>query len=101
MKLFIDTSNSEKIVIKFDNLKFTAKAKKKRAQYLLEFIDKKLKEQKKDIKEIKEIKVNTGPGSFTGLRVGVSVANALGWSLGISVNGKNLRKKESVAITYE
>ena len=33
---------------------------------------------------------NTGPGSFTGLRVGVSVANALGYSLGIPVNGKKI-----------
>jgi len=36
------------------------------------------------------IEVETGPGSFTGLRVGVSVANALGFSLGISVNGKKM-----------
>lgn len=34
------------------------------------------------------IEVETGPGSFTGLRVGVSVANALGFALGIPVNGK-------------
>lgn len=36
------------------------------------------------------IEVETGPGSFTGLRVGVSVANALGFSLGIPVNGKKI-----------
>ncbi len=36
------------------------------------------------------IEVETGPGSFTGLRVGASVANALGYSLGIPVNGKKL-----------
>jgi len=36
------------------------------------------------------IEVETGPGSFTGLRVGVSVANALGFALGIPVNGKKL-----------
>lgn len=34
------------------------------------------------------IEVETGPGSFTGLRVGVAVANALGFSLNIPVNGK-------------
>ena len=38
--------------------------------------------------KLKGIEVETGPGSFTGLRVGVSVANALGFSLGIPVNGK-------------
>ena len=36
------------------------------------------------------IEVETGPGSFTGLRVGVSVANALGFTLGIPVNGKKI-----------
>ncbi len=36
------------------------------------------------------IEVETGPGSFTGIRVGVAVANALGYSLGIPVNGKKI-----------
>jgi len=36
------------------------------------------------------IEVETGPGSFTGLRVGVSVANALGFALGVPVNGKKI-----------
>lgn len=36
------------------------------------------------------IEVEIGPGSFTGLRVGVSVANALGFSLNIPVNGKKI-----------
>ena len=40
--------------------------------------------------KLKGIEVETGPGSFTGLRVGVSVANALGFALGIPVNGKKL-----------
>lgn len=42
--------------------------------------------------KLKAIEVETGPGSFTGLRVGVSVANALGFSLGIPVNGKKLEE---------
>lgn len=37
-----------------------------------------------------QIKVETGPGSFTGLRVGVAVANALAYSLNIPVNGKKI-----------
>ncbi len=39
---------------------------------------------------LKEIRVNTGPGSFTGLRVGASIANALGFLLKISVNSKKI-----------
>lgn len=41
-------------------------------------------------KMLKGIEVETGPGSFTGLRVGVAVANALGLALGIPVNGKKM-----------
>lgn len=39
---------------------------------------------------LESVEVETGPGSFTGLRVGVSVANALGFALGIPVNGKKI-----------
>ncbi|OGE72432.1 hypothetical protein A3H40_04270 [Candidatus Daviesbacteria bacterium RIFCSPLOWO2_02_FULL_38_15] len=39
---------------------------------------------------LEAIEIETGPGSFTGLRVGVSVANALGFSLRIPVNGKKM-----------
>lgn len=73
------------------------------SQVLLPLIEKILKKNKigykqslktssKDsiFKDLKGIEVETGPGSFTGLRVGVSVANALGYSLGIPVNGKKL-----------
>ena len=58
-----------------------------------------LKGEKK-IEDISEIEVNTGPGSFTSLRVGVSVTYAIGWALRIPVNGKNLQKRESVDIKY-
>lgn len=58
------------------------------SQVLLPLIEKLLKKNNLEYKDLKEIKVETGPGSFTGLRVGVSVANALGFSLGIPVNGK-------------
>lgn len=60
------------------------------SQVLLPLIEKLLKSQKLEFKDLKGIKVETGHGSFTGLRVGVSVANALGFSLGIPVNGKKL-----------
>lgn len=40
--------------------------------------------------KLEGIEVETGPGSFTGIRVGASVANALGFALGIPVNSKDM-----------
>jgi tRNA threonylcarbamoyladenosine biosynthesis protein TsaB len=100
MKLYIDTSDREKIVIKLDGQKFAEKAKEGTSQRLLPFIDELLKKKKKDFKDITEIEVALGPGSFTGLRVGVSVANALGWALKVPVNGKDVCKGEILDIKY-
>lgn len=39
---------------------------------------------------IDQVEVVTGPGSFTGLRVGATVANAIGYALNVTVNGKSM-----------
>jgi len=57
------------------------------SQTLLPTIDALLKDSKLSLGDIAQIKVHTGPGSYTGLRVGVAIANALGKLLGIPVNG--------------
>ena len=100
MKLYIDTSSSEEVVIALDKKEFREKAKKEKSQKLLPFIKATLQKEGKKLSDINEIEVFTGPGSFTGLRVGVSVANALGYSLGVPVNGKDVAKGESVSIKY-
>lgn len=58
------------------------------SQVLLPLIIKLLDENNLKLEDLKEIQTETGPGSFTGLRVGASVAQALGFALGIPVNGK-------------
>lgn len=58
------------------------------SQVLLPMIVKILKKAKIEFKDLTAIEVNPGPGSFTGTRVGVSVANAMGFALNIPVNGK-------------
>lgn len=59
-----------------------------KAQRVLPLIHNLLAEQKYTWQDITAIEVNRGPGSFTGLRVGFAVANALGSLLGVPVNGK-------------
>lgn len=92
MILTIDTSDSTVTIVGLEiggkNYFLKEKTGDLKSQNLLPLIDKILKKHKVSLKDLTEIKVNTGPGSFTGLRVGVSVANTLGWALGIPVNGK-------------
>ena len=100
MKLYIDTSDRDKIVVGLDEQRFETASKEGSSQKLLPFIEEILNKEGKEIKEVTEIEVNTGPGSFTGLRVGVSVANTLGWALDIPVNGKNIQKDGPIEINY-
>jgi len=100
MKLFIDTSNSEEIIVGIDGEMFEADSKEEKAQKLMPFIDEIIKKKGVSIDEITEIEINTGPGSFTGLRVGVSVANTLGWVLKIPVNGKDISKSGPIEPKY-
>ncbi len=94
--LLIDTRDSAKIKIGLKANKRTKYAisdsRLLKAQAVLPLIDKNLRSNNLKLKDINEIKVNTGPGSFTGLRVGISIANALGFFLKISVNGKKVGK---------
>ncbi len=60
------------------------------SQVLLPLIFKLLRTTNSKLQTLQGIEVETGSGSFTGLRVGVSVANALGFSLNTPVNGKKI-----------
>ena len=44
-----------------------------------------LKDQNRDLHDLDALACYAGPGSFTGLRIGLSVANALAHSLGIPI----------------
>ena len=88
MKLYIDTSNNRQITLKLGDKTITKNFLTPQAQNLLPEIAQALKKIRSNIQNITAISVHPGPGSFTGLRVGFSVANALGFALNIPVNGK-------------
>jgi tRNA threonylcarbamoyladenosine biosynthesis protein TsaB len=94
--LSIDTSDNKNVLVGLDVggkehfLKEQPDYRKK--QVVLPLIEQILEENKLSLQDITEIQVNTGPGSFTGLRVGVTVANALGMLLKIPVNGEKVGK---------
>lgn len=60
------------------------------SQVVLPLLDKILKKNNLSYRDLESLEVETEPGSFTGLKVGVSIANALGFALGIQVNGKKI-----------
>src|SRR3989344_4639609 len=103
MKLKIDTTNREETVVelissKTGESKKITEVQKPGSQALLPAIVKILKKNKLKFSDIDSIEVNPGPGSFTGTRVGVTVANVLGYALKIPVNGK---KENIVFPKYE
>ena len=82
-----------------DGLKIVEKYDNPREQRLLELIEKAIKQKRAKMQDMTAIKVNLGPGSFTGLRVGCAVVNTLAWLLKIPINGKKVG--ERVEPVYE
>jgi tRNA threonylcarbamoyladenosine biosynthesis protein TsaB len=69
-------------------------SRKIKSQTCLNLIFEILQKNNISLEELTEIKVNTGPGSFTGLRVGISIANTFGTFLNIPINGKKVGELE-------
>lgn len=67
-------------------------SERNQSQELLPKIDQLLITHKIKPEQLKWVAVNLGPGSFTGLRVGISTANAFGYGLQIPVIGKSKLK---------
>lgn len=91
MILCIDTSKQDQTIVKLKDkrgklLETLRVERLPGSQALLPAIVTVLKKHKIKPQELEEVEVNVGPGSYTGLRVGVSVANTLGHFLGIPVN---------------
>lgn len=89
--LHIDTSKTEETVISLekDGNMYEKKSvsKEKRSQMVLPLIEELLTEQKLTTKDLTHITLATGPGSFTGLKVGATIAGTLSLLLNIPING--------------
>ena len=92
MILSIDTTKREEVIVEiWENKKQKDKivvTQNPPSQALLPAIVKILKKNKIEFKHLTGVNVATGPGSFTGTRVGCAVANAMAFALKIPVNGK-------------
>lgn len=92
--LILDTADNKKILVglKINGKEYirTEQIKSNKTQIVLSMIDKMLKKHLLKPEDLSEIQVNAGPGSFTSLRVGLTIANALSFTLKIPVNGKKV-----------
>ena|SRR3972149_8939825 len=96
--LIIDTSDNKtiKIALEIDGRKeiVISDSKKLKSQTCLIMIKQILEKKNLKPEDLSEIKVNKGPGSFTGLRVGISIANTFSHFLKIPVNGRKIGEIE-------
>ena len=86
MKLLaIDTSTDylSLAIINGDEIsaRFHKKAEREHSRLLVPMIDKLLKRVRLNLKDIDGFCISIGPGSFTGLRIGVTVVKGLAYSL--------------------
>lgn len=99
MVLLINTTNRNKIELGLSegrNLRCFEFATNNQSDDILPAIEGILEKTKKNLKDLRGIVVDTDPGSYTGVRIGVTTANTLAWSLDIPVlayQSDNLDKK--------
>ena len=90
--LIIDTADNKKntVGLKINSKEYflTENIPSNKEQVILLMIDKILNKYKIEPKDLSAIQINVGPGSYTGLRVGLAIANTLSFVLKIPVNGK-------------
>ena len=83
MKLLIHYG-TENSFIKFGNKKITI-SNNIRSNNILNIIERELKKENNTIEAVKKIEVYPGPGSFTGVRVSVTIANVLSKILNVPI----------------
>lgn len=87
MRIYIDSTDNTKAVIRINDKEYTRNVDSPRDQDVLGFLLHCLEKENIKPEEIDNLEVNPGPGSFTGTRVGVAIANMLSYALDIKVNG--------------
>lgn len=91
MIILLDTSTPVcRLVVVFGDTRhsFQWEANRSLAKGLLKFLSDSLTELKMDLKDVAGIGVLLGPGSFTGLRIGITVANTLADNLSTPIVGE-------------
>jgi len=80
--LGIGIANDEKIIGEY-----ITNIKRNHSTRVMPAIDFLLKDVGMDIRDIDKIVVAKGPGSYTGLRIGVTIGKTLAWTLNVPISG--------------
>ena len=99
MKLYLDTSTPETI-LRLDNHEYRYVFANDLAEKLLQFIKDQLAANGKTWQDLTEITFMSGPGSFTGLRIGASVVNTLAHELDIPLYDHHGQKHPIIIPDY-
>ena len=99
MKLYLDTSTPTTI-LKLDDKTYEWNSGRELAEKLLAFIHEKLQENNANWKNISEITFMSGPGSFTGLRIGAAIVNTLASELNIPLYDNHGEKHQIILPDY-
>lgn len=99
MKLYLDTSTPETI-LKLNEKEYRYIFANDLAEKLLEYIKNKLKENHKTWQDITEITFMSGPGSFTGLRIGATIVNTLAHELNIPLRDHHGKTHKIIVPEY-
>ncbi len=99
MKLYLDTSTN-KVALKLDKKSYEKDLGRDMAEKLLDFIRNKLAENHQTWQDITEINFMSGPGSFTGLRIGAVIVNTLAHDLNIPLYDHHGVKHQQIIPVY-
>ncbi|MCX7928214.1 MAG: hypothetical protein N2558_00825 [Patescibacteria group bacterium] len=100
MQLIINTSKRNEFALSLGNMILKQEFLQGSSCDVLPAIRDLLARSKVNLRDISEVVVFTSGESYTGLRVGVSIAQALAFLLSIPINGKKISKIKYINIKY-
>ncbi len=99
MNLYLDTSTPE-VILKLDDREYRETLGHDMAEKLLGFLRDKLAENGKTFHDLTKITFMSGPGSFTGLRIGATIVNTLARELNIPLYDHHGKKQQLILPDY-
>ena len=103
--LFIDTHSNKIILVLYKDNKILVKkeveTKQSHSVTTMPILIETLRDANIDIKAVKEILVVNGPGSFTGVRIGVTIAKTLAFTLQIPIKTLSSLLIKAVSFSHD